>query len=200
MRVRDPCLLPWLAGFALLIAVLGLSAQYVNDWLVYDDARIADGEWWRLLSCHLVHLNHWHMLLNLGGFLLCCYFFVDIYTRRLFFAWLLLSAPVVGVLFHVVDGLEGRYAGLSGLLHGWLVIGLLAGWRTHPWLHSLVLALITGRIIWEQLPGYDVDYMAHVIDGSVYVNAHLYGALVGAVIGVLALIIRSRATPDRAAL
>ena len=46
-------------------------------------------------------------------------------------------------------------------------------------LHSLVLLVIAGRIVSEQQAGYDVEYLRSWIDGRVYVNAHLYGALAG---------------------
>lgn len=69
--------------------------------------------------------------------------------------------------------------GLSGILHGLLVYCLLQGWRGNPWLHSLVLLVIAGRIVSEQQAGYDVEYLRSWIDGRVYVNAHLYGALAG---------------------
>ena len=190
MPIKDPGLLPWLAGFIVLLVVLGLTGKPVNDVLMYNQAAIADGQWWRLVTGHFVHLNHWHLLLNLGGFLLCCYFFSDVYDRHLFFLWLLVSAPIVGLVFYFVDDLAGNYAGLSGLLHGWLIIALIVGWRTHPWIHALVLALITGRLIWEQLPGYDADYLRDYIDGAVHVNAHLYGALVGLFLSFAVLLTR----------
>ena len=183
MLVRDPRFLPWIAIFAFLIAGLGVFAEQVNPWLDYREADIRAGQWWRLATSHLVHINLWHMAMNLAGFLLCCYFFTDIYTRRIFVAWLG-CAPVLGILFLLFDDMPGSYAGLSGLLHGWLVLALVAGFRGHPWLHGLVLALVSGRLIWEQMPGYDVDYLRDYIDASVHVNAHLYGAFLGLLIGL----------------
>lgn len=191
MFVRDPRLLPWLAGFALLIAALGVFAEQVNPWLDYREEAIRAGQWWRLLTCHLVHINLWHAGLNLAGFLLCCYFFIDLYSRRVFFSWFFLSAPLVSLAFLLFDEMPGSYAGLSGLLHGWLVLALVAGIRGNPWLHTLVLVLVAGRLIWEQLPGYDVDYMRDYIDASVHVNAHLYGSLMGLLIGGVILGIRA---------
>ena len=72
------------------------------------------------------------------------------------------------------------------------VLCLLIGWRGNPVLHSLVLAVVAGRLVWEQLPGYDVDYLRAWINGRVYVNAHLYGALSGALLAVAMLLVAGR--------
>src|SRR5690606_25970616 len=106
-------------------------------------------------------------------------FFTDIYSRRLLGLWLLVSPLAVSLMMLWVDRAGGPYVGLSGILHGWLVMALLLGFRTHPRLHALVLALVAGRLVWEQMPGYDAEYLRDWIDGRVYVNAHLYGALSG---------------------
>ena len=51
-----------------------------------------------------------------------------------------------------------------------------------------MLAVVAGRLVWEQLPGYDVDYLRAWINGRVYVNAHLYGALSGALLATILLL------------
>ncbi|WP_111657229.1 rhombosortase [Isoalcanivorax indicus] len=179
LLTRDPALWPWLVGFVALLAVLGLLHGWVNPWLNYEGEAILGGQLWRLWSAHLVHLNLWHLAMNLGGFVLCAYFFPDVYSRERFLAWLVFSPLFISLVMLVVDQTPGTYVGLSGALHGWLVMALLLGFRQHPWIHALVLALLAGRLIYEQLPGYDVNYLQGWIDGSVYVNAHLYGAVSG---------------------
>lgn len=196
LAVRDPLLRRYLILFSVLLAALGLAHAWVNPHLEYVRALIFDGQLWRLYSAHLVHLNHWHMLMNLGGFLLCAWFFTDVYDRWLLGLWLLVSPLLVSGLMLYVDQASGPYVGLSGILHGWLVMALLLGFRTHPWLHALVLALVAGRLVWEQLPGYDVEYLRGWINGRVYVNAHLYGALSGVLLAAgVALIRRLRRAP-----
>lgn len=186
---RDPKLFFWLVLFGAVLLLLGLAHAWVNPWLWYETDAIAAGQLWRLWTAHLVHINHWHLAMNLGGFALCCYFFTDIYTRRLLLVWLLCAPLFVSLMMLGVDDTPGTYVGLSGVLHGWLILALLVGFRTHPWVHALVLVLISGRLIWEQLPAYDADYLQGWIDGSVYVNAHLYGAMAGALqaLGVIGL-------------
>jgi rhomboid family GlyGly-CTERM serine protease len=190
METADPRLRRHVLILAAVLVLLGLAYEWVNPWLRYDRAAVLDGQLWRLLSAHLVHMNHWHMALNLTGLLLCWYFFTDLLTRRLLWLWLGLSAPVVGLAFLGLDPELSRYVGLSGLLHGLLVLLLVLGWRGNPVLHSVVLAVVVGRLLWEQRPDYDVNYLRGVIEGSVYVNAHLYGAITGGALATLETLYR----------
>lgn len=183
MHTADPALRGHVFALAALMLVLGLFHETLNPWLEYQRSEIADGQLWRLISGHLVHMNLWHLGMNLAGFLLCWLFFPDLLTRRRLWLWLGLSIPLVSAGFWFLDpGLQG-YVGFSGVLHGLLVMCLLAGLSGHPGLHGLLLALVVGRLTWEQMPGYNVNYLVDTIGGSVYVNAHLYGSLVGAVLG-----------------
>lgn len=182
MNARDPKLFVHAAAFAALVLILGLAHQWVNSTLRYDRSALEAGQVWRLFSAHLVHLNHWHTLMNLAGLGLILFFFRDLLDRRRFWLWFLVSAPLVSLAILLFDRNLDWYVGLSGLLQGLLVYCLLIGWRGNPVLHSLVLALVVGRLIWEQTPGYDLDYLRAWIHGRVYVNAHLYGAISGALL------------------
>lgn len=197
MHTADPPLRRHILILAAVLAVFGLAHEWVNPWLNYQRAAVLDGQIWRLVTAHLVHLNVWHMAMNLTGFLLCWFFFTDLFTRRLLWLWLGVSAPVVGLAFLGLDAELTRYVGLSGLLHGLLVLLLVLGWRGNPVLHGLVLAVVAGRLVWEQRPGYDTEYLQALMDGSVYVNAHLYGALTGLALALGVLLqrrLRERAT------
>ncbi|MED5238851.1 MAG: rhombosortase [Pseudomonadota bacterium] len=182
MQPRDKKLRPQFIAFAVMLAVLGFAYQWVNPWLAFDRVAIEGGQVWRIFTCHLVHLNHWHLLLNLSGLLLCGYFFEDLLDRFRFWSWLLFCALTSGLALYLIDGQLTHYVGLSGILHGLLILCLLLGWRGNPVLHSVVLAVIVGRLVSEHMPGYDVDYLQSWINGRVYVNAHLYGAISGVVL------------------
>lgn len=200
MHTADPPLRRHILILAAVLAVLGLAHEFVNPWLNYQRAAVLDGQIWRLVTAHLVHLNAGHMVMNLSGLLLCWFFFTDLFTRRLLWLWLGVSAPVVGLAFLGLDPELTRYVGLSGLLHGLLVLLLVLGWRGNPVLHTVVLLVVAGRLFWEQRPDYDTEYLQSFIDGSVYVNAHLYGALTGLVLAVGVLVkrrLRHRATISR---
>jgi rhomboid family GlyGly-CTERM serine protease len=179
MLTRDHKLFAHAAAFIAVLTALGLAHAWVNPWLGYDRDAVLHGQAWRLITAHLVHLNVWHLLLNLSGLLLILYFFRDLLDRRRFWLCLAVSSLVIGLAFVLVDTRLDWYVGFSGALQGLLVFCLLLGWRANPMLHSLVLALLAGRLLWEQSPGYDTGYLQAWIHGPVYVNAHLYGALSG---------------------
>ena len=196
-QAKDPRLARWVFGLFVLMLALALAHQWVNPWLAYDREAILNGQLWRLLSCHFVHLNLNHFLLDGSGFLLIWWIFQDVLTRKLLWLWLGVSAPVCGLLLLLDPNLHG-YVGLSGILHGWLVIALLLGWRSAPLLHSAALLLVTGKLIYEQTGFYDADYLGHLIHGSVYPLAHLYGALTGlGLVILLSLVHHAQATVRR---
>ena len=93
------------------------------------------------------------------------------------------------------------YVGLSGVLHGALAAGAVAWWRYESKLLALLLsAIFAGKLAWEQWHG------ALPLSGDlpVVVDAHLYGALGGALAGVLLWVVahtqvadKSRSKPSR---
>lgn len=183
MHTADPALRWHVLGLALLMLALGLAHDSVNPWLQYQRSAIAEGQVWRLFTGHLVHMNLWHLGMNLTGFLLCWLFFPDLLTRWRLWLWLGLSIPLVSAGFWFLDTDLHGYVGFSGVLHGLLVMCLITGLSGHPKLHGLILLLVIGRLVWEQTPGYNVNYLIDTIGGAVHVNAHLYGSLVGALLG-----------------
>ena len=70
-----------------------------------------------------------------------------------------------------------------GALHGLLVCGLVAAWREAPVENVVVLVLIAAKLAFEQVAG-PLPGSESAAGGSVVVNAHLYGALAGAVLGI----------------
>ena len=74
------------------------------------------------------------------------------------------------------------YVGLSGLLHGCLVAGVIGGIRERRLEERLLLAGLVLKLAYEQaagpLPGSEGG-----AGGNVLVNAHLYGAIAGALAG-----------------
>ncbi|MCH8278820.1 MAG: hypothetical protein IIC12_07825 [Proteobacteria bacterium] len=76
------------------------------------------------------------------------------------------------------------YVGLSGLLHGLLVAGILVRLRDLNAETVILAALIVAKLAWEQfngpLPGSETTS-----GGPVIVDAHLYGAAGGVLGGLL---------------
>jgi rhomboid family GlyGly-CTERM serine protease len=167
--------------FGLLAAIAGPCA---DEWLRFDREMIAAGQAWRLVSGHLVHLGWNHLLLNLAGLLLV-WFLVgsELNTRQ----WLLVLgtcfAAVSGGLWYLDADLQW-YVGLSGVLHGLLIAGLLQSLSTRsPETVAVTLALIA-KLAYEQLQG-PLPGSQDIAGGTIAVNAHLYGFFAGSLAGIL---------------
>jgi rhomboid family GlyGly-CTERM serine protease len=170
-----------LAGLAGLSAALAapalLGAGGVALWR-YDRRAIADGEWWRLVTGNLVHVDLAHLALNLAGLALLWWLFVADARWRDWLAVALLAALAVGLGLYAFDPALGWYVGFSGVEHGcWAAAGVFALGRRR--LEGLVtLALLGAKTAAEQLHG---PLVAAALDPhlAVVVDAHLYGAIAG---------------------
>jgi rhomboid family GlyGly-CTERM serine protease len=134
--------MPWrsIALTAVAIAAfLGLGAA-PEAW-VFDRVAIADGEWWRLVTGHWVHSDGDHAAWDISMLLLFGFLFEARLRWRLPLVLLAATLAVDAWLWWGVPGLR-LYCGLSGILNGLLVAGLLAWWREtrHPLLLLTVLA------------------------------------------------------------
>lgn len=73
----------------------------------------------------------------------------------------------------------GYYAGLSGVIHGFLIAGCFYAIDQPYWKRTLVLLITIGKIIQEQLPGYQANELQSLLPVPVAVDAHLLGAIGG---------------------
>lgn len=164
-----------LAALSLLFEAGGDSAR---AWLRFDPAGIAAGEWWRLLSGHLVHLGVPHVLLNVAALLLLWWL---VGSGLSVAGWLLVIASSLACIdlgLWFLDPALSWYVGLSGLLHGLFAAGLVARWQSAPVESLLLGALLAAKLLFEQLSG-PLPGSEASAGGAVVVNAHLYGAVGG---------------------
>lgn len=182
-RTKDPKLTFWVLGTFFVMLVLAIFHQQVNPWLAYIRPDVLNGQVWRLVTCHFVHLNLNHFLLDGSGFLLVWWIFRDVLTRQLFWLWAGISAPLCGLML-LLDSSLYSYVGISGILHGWLIIALLAGWKQNKLLHTLALVVVATKLVYEQSPFYNDEYLNGLIHGQVYATAHLDGSVIA--IGIMA--------------
>ncbi len=166
-------------GFALFIFVLGVLGQWLNDYLSWDRSAIVNWQIWRLFSGHLVHSNLWHTLLNLSVFSAAMYLFGSCFKAWQWLLLLLVLCVLNSFSLLVFSPWLNNYVGLSGVLYGVLILGLLITFRQSPKLNVILILLISIKIVWEQLPGFDVNYMRDQIGAAVIVDAHLYGYVSG---------------------
>lgn len=186
----------WLLPLAIiaLSCVIELGGDSGRLLLRYERPDITQGEVWRLLTGHFVHLGTSHLVMNLLALLGIWLIVGRNFEVR---EWLVAGAIVIGGIdagFWWLDSQLIWYVGLSGVLHGLLVAGLAAGWRVRPAESAVLAGLLVAKLAFEQwygaLPG-----SAATAGGAVVVNAHLYGALAG-LLAWLGVQVRAAATPS----
>lgn len=156
--------------------VLAAGGEHVTQLLCYDRAGIAQGQWWRLWTGHWVHLGWIHVALNLAGAMLLGLLCADRWSNRLL-AWrILFLSLVVSVGLYLFMPELNTYVGLSGILHGLIVWGMIDLAIQGDRIAALALFVIAGKLIWENIAG-PSSAEEQLIGGSIVSPAHLYGAL-----------------------
>jgi rhomboid family GlyGly-CTERM serine protease len=150
----------------------------------YDRMAIQSGEFWRLLSGHFAHLGASHFVLNLAGLWLV-WFLTG--SRLSLSMWIVAGLTIIVGIdlgFWLLDTNLIWYVGLSGLLHGLLVAGAIAGLASQRVESIVILAAVFGKIIFEQSSG-AMPGTAHLAGGPVVVDAHLFGSIGGLIAGLI---------------
>jgi rhomboid family GlyGly-CTERM serine protease len=174
---------PGFIGLLVLAAtVLGLAAlgEPARGALRFDRAGLAAGEWWRLATGHLVHLGWRHALLDLAAAGLLAALFGRLFTPGRW-AWIAVAGGIAvdAGLWWLTPQIDW-YVGLSGVLHGVAAavgIGLVRARARGGWV--LVAGLVI-KLLAEQWLG-PLWLTATAAGGPVVVDAHLYGAIGGAI-------------------
>jgi rhomboid family GlyGly-CTERM serine protease len=170
-----------LACLALLVA-LACGGPQLTELLRYERTAIAQGEWWRLVSGHWVHLGPRHLLPDAAGLVLLW----ALYARELRpGSWLLVLASATAAIDAGLWwglGAVQWYVGISGLLHGAWAAGSVAvalQGRREGW---LMLAILAVKLSVEHYAGASLFTSGFPVVPA----AHAFGAG-GALIAVAAL-------------
>lgn len=162
-----------------LLSLLGEGGRLL---LRYEREAVLQGEYWRLITAHLVHGNTRHLLLNAAAVALIAALFQQDYSWRGWLLIALLSALAIDVAFVFWEPQIAWYVGLSGVLHGALAAGAVSWWQYQPKRLALGLtAILIGKLSWEYWQG----ALPMAGDLAVVVEAHRYGALGGALAGFI---------------
>ena len=170
-----------LAALCLLLLLPAAGGEPWRLALRYERAGLLQGEWWRWLTGHFVHLDLQHALLNATGLVLLWALFARELTFR---RWLLVACvSLLGIDlgFWLLQPTLQWYVGASGLLHGLMAAGAIAMLRRGDRLGWAVVIPFVAKICWEQLHG----PLPFETGAVVVVSAHLYGAAGGALIALL---------------
>ena len=162
----------------IMIGLQALPEQWQHA-IRYDRTAVTQGEFWRILSGNFLHLGWKHLALNLAGLWLGTWLFgADRPPRE----WLGATATVAiscGTGLWLFSPSVQWCVGLSGVLHGLMIVGFggwaLAGERGAFYL----LAVVIGKMTWEQVGG-DMPWASAMAGGRVITDAHVWGAAGGA--------------------
>jgi rhomboid family GlyGly-CTERM serine protease len=178
------------SSVVMLITLIALCAfifdNQLSSYFVYQRQLIAQGEIWRLISGHLFHTNGYHLLLNLAALILLWLLHGNFYTIKHYSLLFLFCALGCSIGIYVFEPSLDQYVGLSGILHGIFVWGALMDIRAKDNTGYLLLIGVVSKIVHEQLYGASSD-LSELINASVAINAHLWGAISGALFFSLTL-------------
>lgn len=173
------------AGIIMALAgVIMMLPDAVADGLMYQRPAILEGQVWRLLTAHWVHLDRAHLLINIAGLAAV----ILVLGRFLSLASLLLATALgglmVGLGLLVMATEIDWYVGLSGLISGIWATAAIRGVLKRDWLGFAAIALLAAKLVWEQMEGAPASLTAELGD-AVIVDAHLYGMFGGLLAGLL---------------
>jgi rhomboid family GlyGly-CTERM serine protease len=155
---------------------------------VFDRTKIAAGEWWRVWTGQFAHFGLGHLAWNLAVIVpagLWSETVAPLRTR----AFLLLAPWLIGAALYFGDHRLERYAGLSGVAAGLLILLSLVQLsdpaRRDRWFWGSVLGLIGVKVLSEMLAGDAVFVRFPSADVQPVPLSHVAGIMVGAVVQLL---------------
>ncbi len=175
-----------------LIAILAFILERVigstfTDFFVYQRQLISQGEIWRLFTGHFLHTNIYHLLLNLAALIMLWLLHGRLYSQASYSLLFLLTALITSLGIYYFNLNLQQYVGLSGVLHGVFVFGALMDIHANDKTGYLLFIGVWLKIAHEQIYGASTDVSA-LIEASVAVDAHLWGALGGLLFAIIYLI------------
>jgi len=176
IKCRGPEYMPWLVLGAVCLIIQWL---HLGETLLFNRSLIEQGQIWRLLTAHFTHLNWNHLWLNLAGVFMVAIFFGRYVSNRYWIISIIFISLFCSAGLMLDKQLE-NYVGFSGVLHGLFIIGARYELTRYKTSGIVLLVLIIGKLIWEQVYG-SLPGSEEITGGRVAVNAHLYGALGGVV-------------------
>jgi rhomboid family GlyGly-CTERM serine protease len=178
-----------LLALCVLLLLPELGGEAVRGAWRYERAAVAAGEWWRLATAHVVHLDLEHAALNALGLVLMWALFARDYGARAWLGIVLAGIIAIDAGFWFRDTNLDWYVGSSGVLHAVMTAGTLAHLLRRDLDGWILAAFIVVKLGYEQSAG-SMPFSEG--EAAVVVNSHLYGAVGGLCAAVLISIVRRR--------
>jgi rhomboid family GlyGly-CTERM serine protease len=165
----------------LLLVCMSILQALPLPWrelLRFERNGIGNGEIWRIVTGHYVHLGWGHLALNATGLALGAWVFGAERRPQQWFNATLLSTLACGLGLWWLSPEVAWCVGLSGVLHGLMIVGtgswILRGEPAGWWVAGLWVL----KLGWEHFRG-EVPLTAALAGGAVVTDAHLWGAAGG---------------------
>lgn len=183
----------WLAICVILGVCVALAAggDELRELGRYQRDALENGQYWRLVTGHLVHLGWGHLWPNLAALVVIGALFDGLFRNADWWRVGVASAAAIDLGLYVLDPDVLWYVGLSGVLHGLVAAGALALCFGRQKLGIVLATGLCAKLAFEQFAG-PVPFTAAAVGGPVVVAAHLYGAAGGALAEALVHVIRRR--------
>ncbi len=160
-----------------VLCALALGGSRLTMLLQYDREAVAAGQYWRLLTAHLVHLGWDHLALNVAGLAGLWWLYGELYSARQWLVLVIACALLISLALYLASPGVAWYVGLSGVLHGLWAAGALRLYRTSRLESLAALSVLLVKLLLEYRFG---PLSAGPGDGlPVLTVAHRYGALAG---------------------
>ena len=182
----------FILSILIICALAQLSLLLGKDWLQFSRADIALGEWWRFISANFVHLNWRHFGMNAAAVGAIYFLYSNILNSSGWLVSFLLNSLAVTVGLWLFSPQIQWYVGMSGVLHGILVMLVLLDYALNKSkLNILIFLLLLGKLIWEALLG-PVPGSATIAGGAIVVQAHLYGFFGGLLMALYIIVFSNK--------
>jgi rhomboid family GlyGly-CTERM serine protease len=177
-----------IAAIILLSCMLQMLPENIQSYFRYDQMAVEEGQLWRLITGHLLHLSWYHLISNLAALVLV---FI-LLSSQLRAIWLGYSITCIALLcsagLFVFSTYVKWYVGLSGVIHGVVVLGCaLAISQGERWAIFLTVGTVI-KLVLEQA-GVAIGSDPARLGGDIIVDAHLWGALAGISVALPLIII-----------
>lgn len=181
---------PWLV---LSVCVLGMVIfdEQTRILLQYHRQSLLDGQVYRLLTTHIVHTNVYHALINFTALVIIGVLSSRHMRPKDWWVGLAISGLFVSTCLIMLEPQLQWYRGLSGVLHGIVVILILGARQVAGAIRGIFFIGLVLKLILEQagvvlMPG------DQLLGAPVVINAHLYGAMGGVLAYLVLQMTRSR--------
>lgn len=180
----------WLgfAFIAIISCVASIVPEQIQQLFVYQYSAIAQAEYWRLLTGHLMHSNSWHLMMNLAGLGLVLLLHGRYYNPWSIILYVGCAALAISYLLLFFAPEIKVYVGLSGVLHALLCIGALKDIQHNEPTGKILLFGLIAKVSYEQWRGPDAD-LAQLINANVAIDAHLFGVITGLALTLILFIV-----------